>query len=79
MRSDLTEVREIIGNIEGEMPSTIISKIRDACCELYKEGNIELNIDKTIQKLGEISEDPRVDTYSKTIIWNILSKLESNV
>lgn len=78
MESDLIKVKEIMGCIENEMPVNVASRIRRACGELENGNNLAVSIDKTIQKLGEISEDPNIDAYSKTIIWDILSKLESN-
>jgi len=41
-----------------------------------KDKNLPLRIDKSIQELDEITEDPNLPIDTKTQLWNIFSKLE---
>ncbi len=60
------------------IPRNIREKIRTATTFL-KEDNLDIaiKIDKSLQELDDLSEDPNVPAYAKTEIWNVVSLLES--
>jgi len=39
--------------------------------------SMNLRIDKSIQELGDVAEDPNVPQYTKIQIWSVVSQLES--
>ncbi len=41
------------------------------------DSNLNLRIDKSIQELGDVAEDPNVPPYTKMQIWSVVSQLES--
>ena len=42
-----------------------------------KTNDIKVNIDKVIQMLDEVSNDPNIDITVRTMIWNVVSVLEA--
>jgi len=38
---------------------------------------VEIRIDKSLQGLDEISDDPNLSSYTRMQIWNVVSVLES--
>ena len=77
------EVLEIIEEMEGilldnTIPKNVRFRIKSAS-ELLKCVDLEsfaLKIDKSLQELDEVSDDPNVPIYAKTQIWNVVSMLE---
>ncbi len=47
--------------------------------ESLEESSVEIGIrvDRVIQYLDEVSDDPNMPVYTRTQIWNIISILES--
>ena len=39
--------------------------------------NLKVKIDKSLQELDSLDEDPNIPVYTRTQIWNIVSLLES--
>ena len=61
---------------------TVPRNIRDAATrskESLKEENLDIavRVDRVIQYMGEVSDDPNMPVYTRTQIWNIISLLES--
>ena len=61
---------------------TVPRNIRDAAIrskESLKEEDtdIAVRVDRVIQYMGEVSDDPNMPIYTRTQIWNIISLLES--
>ncbi|MBI2663011.1 UPF0147 family protein [Candidatus Woesearchaeota archaeon] len=62
---------------EGALPKNIKSKIKNTVIMLDNNLDIAIKIDKSLQELDEIAEDPNVPSYIRTQIWNVMSLLES--
>ena len=76
----ITEIIETLTQIEGdaEVPKNVKSKIKNALISLKEnEPNVPVKVDRTLQELDDISEDPNLPTYTRMQIWNIVSLLES--
>jgi uncharacterized protein (UPF0147 family) len=74
------EVSEILRHIMGD--STVPRNIRRAADESNKTLNDEkedgtVRASAVILTLDEISNDPNIPVHARTLIWEILSKLES--
>lgn len=76
----LKEVCEILEYIKEN--NTVPRNIREAADqsnELLKDGKQDqsVKISAVLGKLDEISNDPNIPVHARTLIWEVLSKLES--
>lgn len=76
----LLEIKDLIYQIEEDITvsKSVKSRIRQA--HLLLEDNkfaISVRVDKSLQCLDELEEDPNISSYTRTQIWNIVSRLES--
>lgn len=60
------------------VPRNVKNRIKTAIIALEEDHTTEVKIDKVLQELDEISDDPNLPTYTRTQIWDITSRLESN-
>lgn len=60
---------------------SVPKKIRSTCENtkkvLLKDGDVKVRIDTAIQNLDLLADNAQVPTYTRTLIWNIVSLLES--
>lgn len=74
----IMNIIEILDEIEQDetIPKNMRAKIKSMMCSL---GDCEesIIIDKAIQELDNIADDPSLPGYAKTQIWNAVSILES--
>ena len=80
MNSQINEVCEILNYIADN--NTVPRNIREAAGEssnLLKdeEQDQSVKISTVLGKLDEISNDPNIPVHARTLIWEVLSKLES--
>ena len=80
MNSQIEEVCEILEYIADN--NTVPRNIREAAGEsstLLKdeEQDQSVNISTVLGKLDEISNDTNIPVHARTLIWEVLSKLES--
>lgn len=74
------EVSEILKQITDN--STVprnIRKVADVSNTILMEGEGEeiVRVSEVIARLDEISNDPNIPVHARTLIWEILSKLEA--
>ena len=69
---------DILSQIEEDdtIPKGMRIKIKNAM-ECLEKCNESIVVDKAIQELDNIVEDPELPVYAKTQIWNAVSILES--
>ncbi len=76
----INSIKDIIEQIEEDttIPKSIKIKIKHVCL-LLEDSNftVSVRIDKSLQCLDELEEDPNIPTYTRTQIWEIVSRLES--
>lgn len=80
MSDQIAEVCEILDYIADN--NTVPRNIREAASEssnLLKdeEQDQSIKISTVLGKLDEISNDPNIPVHARTLIWEVLSKLES--
>ena len=80
MSSQIDEVCEILEYIADN--NTVPRNIREAAGKsstLLKdeEQDQSVRISPVLGKLDEISNDPNIPVHARTLIWEVLSKLES--
>lgn len=76
----INEVSEILEYITGN--HSVPRNIREAAEESNKilnngDEDQSVQISTVLTKLDEISNDPNIPVHARTLIWEVLSKLES--
>jgi len=73
-------ILEDLSVIEQDMaiPKNIRQRIKNAMNFLGGggEGNVQLQIGKSIEELGDVADDPNIPAYTKMQIWSVVSQLE---
>ncbi len=63
---------------DRKVPRNVRSVIDDARKELTgTEENLPTKINTTVSMLDEISNDPNIQSFTRTQIWNVVSLLEA--
>lgn len=63
---------------DRKVPRNVRNVIGDAMRELKgTEDNLAARINTTISMLDEVCNDPNIQGYTRTQIWNVVSMLES--
>ena len=61
---------------DSTVPKSIRNGVRTAITALAEDGSpVEMKIDKALQELDEISDDPNIPSFTRTQIWNVVSVL----
>lgn len=80
-KSDTIErILKMLSELSGDrkVPRNVRSVISDAVRELKRtDDNITAKVNTTISMLDEIGNDPNIQGYTRTQIWNVVSMLES--
>lgn len=77
----IQEIIEILVQMEGDytVPRNVRAKIKNAMLALQEEDKtIEVKINKSLQELDDIADDPNLPIYTRTQIWNLVSALETS-
>ncbi|MCD4759513.1 UPF0147 family protein [archaeon] len=78
-KEEVLSVLESLSQLQkdDEVPRNVRTRIANACSALMCETrSISIRVDESIQELDEISEDTNIPVYTRTQIWDIVSKLE---
>ena len=59
------------------VPKNVRLRVKNTINLLEENTDMGIKIDKSLQELDEIAEDPNVPSYTRTQIWNVVSMLES--
>lgn len=77
------KVLEIINSLvqikeDDTIPRNVRDKINLAILALNEEHtDLDVRINKSLQELDELSDDPNLPIYARTQLWNVVSLLES--
>lgn len=63
---------------DSTVPKNIRLKIKNAILVLNEPADLAIRIDRSLQELDNVTNDPGVPSYTRTQIWNVVSMLESN-
>lgn len=79
-KEELKQISEILDQINED--TSIPRNIRrgaNECKELLLESKdeIDVRIASSIFKLESLADDPNIPLHGRTLIWNIISRLES--
>ena len=76
----IEQILQMLTELSGDrkVPRNVRCVITDAIRELKKtDDNITAKVNTTISLLDEVSNDPNIQGYTRTQIWNVVSLLES--
>jgi len=78
--NDLQGVIDWLSQIESDssIPKSIRMKVKSAMDSLANEDNvINLRVDKSLEELENIADDPNITDFTRMQIWRAVSLLES--
>jgi uncharacterized protein (UPF0147 family) len=66
---------------DSSIPKSVRAKVKCAIHALQEENgkSIEVKIDKALQELDELSDDPNIQSFTRSQIWEIVSSLSSQI
>ena len=67
----LTELKE-----DNTVPKNVKEKIKIVMGVLSGDGDLKLKVNKILHELDDIADDPNLQPYTRTQIWNVVSMLE---
>lgn len=63
--------------VDNSVPKNVRQKVENAILALKDETKpVKVKIDKSLQELENLDEDPNIPVYTRTQIWNVVSLLE---
>ena len=78
---DMVEVLELLNAIEEDttVPKNVRFKVNETISFIKEDENssVEVVIDRAIQSLDELSNDPNIPMFTRTQLWSAISALES--
>ena len=77
---DIIEVVQLLHEIEED--NSVHKNVKIRICsmrDMFEKETIDIHIkiDKSLQQLDEISDDPNIPSFVRTQIWSLVSLLES--
>lgn len=80
MIKEIKEILEGLSLIESDIsvPKNVRIRVKAAMdvLESDNEENIAIKIDKSLEHLGDVAEDPNLPQYTRMQIWSVVSQLE---
>ena len=79
----LTEIVVVINNLneihsDSSVPRNVREKVKNSIIVLEEKNvDIAIKINKSLQELDELSDDPNIPVYTRTQIWNVVTLLET--
>jgi len=73
------EVVEILEELkdEGSVPRNVKDKLINTISALKEDQELKIRLNKALHELDEIADDPNLETYTRSQIWNVVSLLEN--
>ena len=74
----MKEIIEILTELEEDntVPKNVKEKVKIVSNMLKEEGDVKIKVNKVLHELDEIADDPNLQPYTRTQIWNVVSMLE---
>ena len=61
---------------DSNIPKNVKIKIQSIIDILKEDSETSIKVNKALNELDEISNDPNLEAYTRTQLWNIVSLLE---
>ncbi len=81
MNDDLLFVLGELSMLEEDssLPKNVRGRVTEVLALLQAETpDLHLRLDRSLEELGAVAEDPNLPAYARTQLWGILSSLESS-
>lgn len=77
-KNGIKEILDMLADLseDNSVPKNVRLKVKDIITTLSCDEEVSLKVNKALHKLDEISDDINLNTYARTQIWDITSKLE---
>ncbi len=77
IKDEISDIIMILRSIreDNSVPKNVKSKIDSTIGSLNSESEVSLRIDKALQELSEISNDPNIPAYTRIEVLNMISLL----
>jgi uncharacterized protein (UPF0147 family) len=74
----MEEIIEILTELEEDntVPRNVKDKIKIVGSMLKEDGDIKIKVNRVLHELDDIADDPNLEPYTRTQIWNVVSMLE---
>lgn len=74
----INDINEILTGLEGDgaVPRNVKEKIKNILSFLNEDSDIKIRVNKALHELDCIADDPNLESYTRTQIWNVVSLLE---
>ena len=78
MEKEIEEILEMLDTLQEErgVPKNVKSTLQSTKDLLEETTDMKIKVNKALHKLDEISDDPNIETFTRTQIWNVVSLLE---
>ena len=72
------EIIEILAELEEDstVPRNVKDKVKVVSGILKEDSDIKIKVNKVLHELDNIADDPNLQPYTRTQIWNVVSMLE---
>ena len=61
---------------DSTVPRNIRIRIKTTMKTLQEQGDVSIIIDRSLEELSEVADDPNISSYTRMQIWSIVSQLE---
>ncbi len=80
MDSDLVAISEELAMIQEDnsIPRSVRDRVGDVMQILSAEGDVGVRVDKSLEQLSSVAEDPNIPSYVRMQLWSLLSSLEAS-
>jgi len=78
MEPEIEHVVEILEDLQnnGSVPKNVKEKMATSIHALKEETETSIKVNRAMHELEEIADDPNLESYTRTQIWNVVSALE---
>lgn len=78
MKQEISEIIAILEEIANDtsVPKNVKDKVAIVIKILKNEGDLKVNVNKALNELDEVADDPNLESYTRSLVWNIVSMLE---
>jgi len=78
MQEELRGVIEVLKELKEDatVPRNVKERIATTIKALEEKSEVSIRVNKALHELEVVADDPNLEAYTRTQIWNIVSALE---